>query len=155
MMPSQREAELEAIVTELREENQALHEQLAARDQTNAAILSWARRLVVRVAMLSGRSGRLLRLARYWRSKCPTRPLSDHLKAIMMVRYAYLGGLDRGKGTGAAEQVAAEFGVQISTVHRCIHELKYRSSNTVELAKLLEHYRLRYRDDKKDGVDRT
>jgi hypothetical protein len=91
-----------AALRETRDENAQLQEQLAARDRTNASLVDYANRGWARVATLSARTQRLLRLAKYWKARCPKRPMSDHLKAIMMARYAVLGGFERGKGEGAA-----------------------------------------------------
>ena len=45
----------------------------------------------------------------------------------MMVRYVERGGLRRGGGKSAKDLVAAEFGVSVSTVERCIKEYKSKT----------------------------
>jgi hypothetical protein len=62
----------------------------------------------------------------------------------MMVRYIELGGLERGKGIGAVDQVAKEFEVKAVTVHRCIREFKSRTVTKAEARKVIENYRRRY-----------
>ena len=135
-----------AALRETRDENAQLHEQLAARDRNHASLVDYTNRGWARVAVLSARTRRLLRLAKYWKKRCPKRPISDHLKAIMMARYAVLGGFEHGKGEGAAIQVAKEFDVSLKTVQRLSPVYARLKRPMSELRKIAEAYRRRYRD---------
>jgi hypothetical protein len=126
-------------------ENERLHEQLAARDRTNERLCAYANRGWARVATLAARARRLLRLAKHWREHTPKLPLPDHTKEVMIARYVLLGGRERGRGTGAAEQVAEEFGVSPSTVNRLIAEFKDRKGPSKAGAERISRsYRQRY-----------
>jgi hypothetical protein len=118
--------ELRAIAAELKAENERLHERLTAGHRLRQDLCGYGNRGWARVATLSARTRRLLRLAKYWREHTPKPPLSDHIKEVMMARYVMLGGRERGRGMGAAEQVAKEFDVSLSTVNRLISEFKDR-----------------------------
>jgi hypothetical protein len=143
---NQREVELLALNVELEDENRRLHAQLAAAAETNEALSRYANCGWSRVATLASRSQRLLRLAKYWKALCPTKPLSDHMKVIIMAYYAARGGLEHGKSLAAIKDVIEEFGVSERTVHRLVSEFKYRKITRAELSKLQARYRHRFGD---------
>jgi hypothetical protein len=124
-------ARLRAVVAE---QNELLREALLAANH------GWAR-----VDTLTARTKRLLRLAKYWHRLAPKPPLPDHIKEVMMARYAVLGGRQRGKGMGAAEQVAEEFDVSVATVNRIIPEFKDRMfTNKAEAERIVQRYWRRF-----------
>jgi hypothetical protein len=141
---AERVRELEAEAAELRAENVRLHEQLTTLDQINVDLTKWANHGWARVSTLSKRTQRLLRLARYFRNPGRKPTLPDHEKAIMMVRYIELGGLDRGHGKGARATLMREFHVSPRTVDRVIREFKLRTVTKFEAMELVRRYRRRY-----------
>jgi DNA invertase Pin-like site-specific DNA recombinase len=65
-------------------------------------------------------------------------------KITVVIRYIVLGGHERGKGIGAAAQVARELKVSTSTVNRCLREAKSWRANRGVVLKMVEIYRRRY-----------
>ena len=137
---------LEAEIAELKAEIAELHVWLVTRDRDLDSSVKYLSNRLARVFTLSARTQRLLRQAKYWKARCPKRPMPDYLKEIMMARYAMLGGFEHGKGEGAAIQVAKEFGVSLKTVQRLAPEYARQKRPVIELYKITEAYRRRYRE---------
>jgi hypothetical protein len=144
---------LRAEAIQLRDVNASLTADNVALDagwrqerELSAKLCAWGNQGWARVRRLRAWTHRLLRMARYWKDLAPKPPMSDRAKAIMMVRYVKLGGLERGKSAGAVKQLAAEFNTSDSTVNRCIREFKLRKLTKAEAGKLVLDYRRRYGD---------
>jgi hypothetical protein len=115
--------ELADEVLRLRAENAALHEALAIERRRSAALCDYGNRGWARVGTLSTRANRLLRIAKWWRAP-GRKPMDEHLKALMAVRYLMLGGIEHGKGELAKRAVAKEFKCSLSTVERVVRKYK-------------------------------